>query len=363
MPQYVVTAPDGRKLRLTGDAPPTDTDLDEIFSQKVESPTQPTPVQAPKSIMEKSIRSTLPSALPAGISTAVDTIANKPETLPAIGQSLGSRFGLKGSVGGAMLGQAGKQASEFLQGGPKPDIGEVGREGLTTGAIEGVTRGLGAGIFRRQYANKSLQELGKKLGEMKKAFGENKAISVPAEQIYMKLKGAMDDVAVASGPQSATIKRWLGFMEKNPNLTSKNLMELESDLGEVANYGVMKKGAFVQPSNIKKPVVNAIAKEGRKDVSNLVDDLAEQSGQKGFGKTSEELRKMISEGILPADKAFQMIIGGLEKDLAGAAQRAAGSWQGLTSSMQDLVKVNLREFFTGTAQAQERIFRRPLLPG
>lgn len=32
MPTYQVTAPDGRKLRLTGEAPPTDADLDEIFS-------------------------------------------------------------------------------------------------------------------------------------------------------------------------------------------------------------------------------------------------------------------------------------------------------------------------------------------
>jgi len=250
--------------------------------------------------IKQSISSTLPSALPAGISTAVDTVINKPEVLPAAGQSLGGMAtgftgaGVLGATAGAMVGQAGKQAIEYLKGGYKPNIGEVGKEGLITGLVEGATRGLGRGIFRRQYTNKALQELGGKLGEMKKAFGANKTISVPSEAIYMKLKGAMDDVAVASGPQSSMIKKWLSFMERNPNLTSKNLMELESDLGEVANYGVMKKGAFIQPSNIKKPVVNAIAKEGRTDVSNIVDDLAEQSGQKGFGKVSKKVSKILS---------------------------------------------------------------------
>ena len=39
MPTYVVTNPDtGQKLRLTGDAPPSDTDLDEIFSQQEQQP-------------------------------------------------------------------------------------------------------------------------------------------------------------------------------------------------------------------------------------------------------------------------------------------------------------------------------------
>ena len=32
MATYEVTAPDGRKLRLTGDTPPTDADLDEVFA-------------------------------------------------------------------------------------------------------------------------------------------------------------------------------------------------------------------------------------------------------------------------------------------------------------------------------------------
>lgn len=42
MPSYEVTAPDGRKLRLTGDTPPTDADLDAIFADLPPAPPRET---------------------------------------------------------------------------------------------------------------------------------------------------------------------------------------------------------------------------------------------------------------------------------------------------------------------------------
>lgn len=49
---YLVTAPDGRKFRLTGDVPPTDAELDEIFGNKFgnkgDTPPPPTQIQKPK---------------------------------------------------------------------------------------------------------------------------------------------------------------------------------------------------------------------------------------------------------------------------------------------------------------------------
>jgi hypothetical protein len=39
MPTYRVTAPDGRKLRITGPEPPTDAELDDIFKQSAPEPT------------------------------------------------------------------------------------------------------------------------------------------------------------------------------------------------------------------------------------------------------------------------------------------------------------------------------------
>ena len=67
------------------------------------------------------------------------------ETLPMTGQILGSRFGMRGAVGGAMLGEAGRRLGrtafygDDLSGFAKG----VGKEGLTTGMTEGVFRGAG----------------------------------------------------------------------------------------------------------------------------------------------------------------------------------------------------------------------------
>lgn len=223
---------------------------------------------------------------------------NRAGLLPMAGQAIGS--GLGGGVGataGAMIGQSANQAikaipgQKFIQEG-KPSIGEVGKEGLITGLIEGVTRGTGKLIFRRQIANKQLSDLGMKLGEMKKALSANPNLGVASEEVYLPLKQSMEEVAVPHGPQSTIMNKWLRFMEKNPKLSAKNLIEMEKDLGEVAKYGEFEKGAFVAPT-IKKPALNSAAKDSRRQVSGIVDTMAEESGQKGFGDISRKISKLL----------------------------------------------------------------------
>lgn len=72
---------------------------------------------------------------------------------------------------------------------------------------------------------------------------------------------------------------------------------------------------------------------------------------KAFNTTTANLEKMISAGLVPADQAIQAISESIEKDFAGAAERQAGTFSGLLSSLEDIKTVGLREFFTGTFQA------------
>jgi len=70
-----------------------------------------------------------------------------------------------------------------------------------------------------------------------------------------------------------------------------------------------------------------------------------------FNVTTQELVKMQEQGLIPADKAIKAIVESFEKDFGGAAKEQTRTWQGLTSTLSDLKKIGLREFFTGTFQA------------
>lgn len=64
-----------------------------------------------------------------------------------------------------------------------------------------------------------------------------------------------------------------------------------------------------------------------------------------FGVTTAELRKMVSDGLVPADEAIEAITKSLENDFGGAALRQANSFSGLLSSLSDIKELGLRDFF------------------
>lgn len=72
---------------------------------------------------------------------------------------------------------------------------------------------------------------------------------------------------------------------------------------------------------------------------------------KAMGVSVQKLREMIKDGLVPANVGIKAIIDGLNKDFGGAAARFGSTLAGLTSSVKDLTKIGLREFFTGSFQA------------
>jgi len=72
---------------------------------------------------------------------------------------------------------------------------------------------------------------------------------------------------------------------------------------------------------------------------------------KEFGVTTEEIRDMISDGLIPADRAINAIVTSFAKDFKGAAAASTQSLSGLVSTAQDLRATSLREFFTPIFEA------------
>ena len=283
MPSYVVTAPDGRKVKLTGDSPPTEQDIDQVFSNL------PQQTQNKPSLGMNALRT---------IGGPLGGVIAQPEMLPAVGQAVGGIYGgLPGAVGGATIGEAGKQSIDFLQGKRKNlDPIEMAKTAGVTGLVEGVTRGAGKLFFRKQLSNELLGKLSKKLGGMKQEMINNPSIQTLSEPIKKTIEEAysMLPEPVKRGGANNVINRWVSYLNDNPVLNANDLIAMETDLGQAATYGTMSKGVF-QPAEVPNPATNEVAKIGRTKVSDLVEKVSEESGQKGFKETSKKISQLLSK--------------------------------------------------------------------
>lgn len=72
---------------------------------------------------------------------------------------------------------------------------------------------------------------------------------------------------------------------------------------------------------------------------------------KAMGVTTDELREMVSDGLVPASAGIKAIVEGIAKDYGPAMKDFTFSIAGITSSFQDLAKVNLRELFLPMVEA------------
>jgi hypothetical protein len=147
MPTYIVKAPSGKTLEVTGNRPPTENELKDIFS-KAGVDTAP-PAEAPqKSFAQKAV-DTAVDALPAIGGAAGGLIGGVGGT--AFGAGVG---GVPGAVGGAALGGAGGEAArqliERLRGNAAPATptaaaGSIAGQAALQGGLEGGGQALAAG--------------------------------------------------------------------------------------------------------------------------------------------------------------------------------------------------------------------------
>lgn len=125
MPTYRITAPDGKVLRITGDSPPTEKELEQIFSKTKSS----------VSLAERAISGSI-----GGIIPAVGGARKAEEALPIVGQALGSLGGFPGAVLGATTGELVRRGISERRI-PKPSEAII--PAVETAIIESVFRGGG----------------------------------------------------------------------------------------------------------------------------------------------------------------------------------------------------------------------------
>lgn len=70
-----------------------------------------------------------------------------------------------------------------------------------------------------------------------------------------------------------------------------------------------------------------------------------------IGVPIDKLREMVSDGLVPADVGIRAIVEGLAKDFGPAMKDFTFSIAGITSSIKDISKINLRELFMPVVQA------------
>lgn len=70
-----------------------------------------------------------------------------------------------------------------------------------------------------------------------------------------------------------------------------------------------------------------------------------------FGVTTAEMQDMISSGLVPADEAYEAIIGSMEEDFGGAAERQSETITGLRNAFGDIKEMGLVALFEGLGSA------------
>jgi tape measure domain-containing protein len=187
------------------------------------------------------------------------------------------------------------------------------RELVNTGRAQDMTQALKMAIPVTKelldWTQKLAIESPFRLEEVAQAFRMGMAYGFTTDQ-SKRLTAAMIDFASATGASGDAMRRIamsLGQMQAQGKLTGMEMRELT-----LAGL----------------PVTQILAK--------------------AFNVTTAEIINMREKGLIPAGQAIEAIVQSLEGDFAGAAKRTANSWAGIASTLDDLVKVNLREFFQGT---------------
>lgn len=192
----------------------------------------------------------------------------------------------------------------------------IARELVQTGAARDVAsaQGLAAEKARELVAwNERLTDLSPfSQSEVSGAFNLALAYGFTSDQARRLTEATLDWAAGMnkSGVDTQVVIRALGQMRQTGKLTGQDIMQLTQ-----AGVGVWE------------------------ILSNA------------FGRSTEELKKMQQDGLLPADVAIEAIAQSLEEDFGGAAEGAQTTIMGLTSTLQDTFGRRLRDVFTPIVDA------------
>jgi hypothetical protein len=231
------------------------------------------------------------SASIGGVAPAVGGAKEAEASLPMIGQILGGSFGgYAGSIAGTGVGSALEQMVKNVRG-QGFDITKVGTDTASTALVDGVLRGAGKLLFRKEIAGELIQSLGRRIGEGKELLRElgdkfPKTLGVEKKPIIDFIETRLGQTFDKSGQAGLTLKRWSKILTDYPSdkVPPRMLIELEDKLGSTAKY-------VDSPFTPKVPnkQLDSGVKELRKFVSNEVDNLSKKAAPMGADDTQEAL--------------------------------------------------------------------------
>lgn len=231
------------------------------------------------------------SASIGGITPAVGGAKESESTLPMVGQVIGGTLGgYGGSVLGTGVGSSLEQMVKNVRG-KGFDITKVGTDVASTALVDGVLRGAGKLLFRKEIASELIQSLGRRIGEGKdllRTLGDRfpKTLGVDKKPIVEFIEKRLGETFDKSGQAGLTLKRWSKILSDYPNdkVPPRMLIELEDKLGSTAKY-------VDSPFTPKVPnkQLDVGVKELRRFVSGEVDGLAKKATPMGADDYQESL--------------------------------------------------------------------------
>lgn len=291
------------------------------------------------------------SASIGGIAPSVGGAKEAESSLPMIGQVLGGAFGgYAGGVAGTGVGSAMEQMVKSVRGNDF-DITKVGADTATTALVDGLLRGTGKILFRKEIAGEMIQALGRRVGEgkelMRQLGDKFNTLHVEKKPILDFIEGKLSNTFDKSGQAGITLRRWSKILSDYPSdkIPPRMLIELEDKLGSTARY-------VDSPFTPKVPnkQLDIGVKELRKIVSKEVDGISKKATPMGaddvqegilknFGKNSKDLHKIKSkfpdkdlktESIIPGETKRAVSVMSVGAVLAKTGSLPAATVAGIT---------------------------------
>lgn len=259
--------------------------------------------------------------------------------ITATDQASGPLQGIRSALGGVMSvagGILGAQLFTNLASG----MANMGREALTA-------------VGSHQLLEQSLQSLSaRELLNAGQAENMAEALGMASERAeellrwteQLAIKSPFDQAGVAEAFRTAMA---YGFTSEE----AQRLTQVTLDFATASGSGT----AAMNSIALALGQMAARGKVSMQEIMQLTNAgvPAMQILQDAFGMAGGELEKAFQRGEITAEQAIEAITSTLERDFAGAAERASGGVTGMLNALGDIKEMGLREFFGSAFEALE----------
>jgi len=271
-----------------------------------------------------------------------------------------------GSIAAKLSVLIGADVDEAVRG-----VKEVG-QGLGGLASQGSRVGdVFKGVFGAQLLQNGIYAFKNMAKEAVSVYTSYESLSLSLQQLAARellVSGNATDMTDALAQSSGTAENLLGWVEKLAMASPFDAQGVTTALRTAMAYGFTTKeakrlteatidyasatGSSVEGMNTIALALGQIKAKGSlagQEVLQLVNAGIDVNGilARAFGVTTQEIVKMRESGLIPAEAAIDAIVSTLETDFSGASEKAADTFGGLISTLNEVKDIGLREFFGG----------------